>query len=209
MFKGSCKIFLNVFPFKQPMFLFLVNVVVWRCFSHKIQTLNCNFLNLEYSIQWTHIGKRKSWNWNIVFYVDTSWVAKTLEWLLLVSSFWNKMESTGEIVFNLMNVEFILKVLYSVSLVTSFKSSDICSSSISPDRFWLTRICFLVLAFFFAYHRRYFSSVRVYSRKLEHLYDFSEKGQKMAKYLKIRKKMLKIWKYFGKGQVNACDYHTQ
>ena len=147
MFKGSCKIFLNVFPFKQPMFLFLVNVVVWRCFSHKIQTLNCNFLNLEYSIQWTHIGKRKSWNWNIVFYVDTSWVAKTLEWLLLVSSFWNKMESTGEIVFNLMNVEFILKVLYSVSLVTSFQVKwhmfqQHFSRQILTDTYMLLSTCF-------------------------------------------------------------------
>ena len=30
-----------------------------------------------------------------------------------------------------------------------------------------------------------------------------------AKYLKIWAKKYKIWKYFEKGQVTACDYHTQ
>ena len=36
-----------------------------------------------------------------------------------------------------------------------------------------------------------------------------KKGQKKAKYLKFWAKMYKIWKYFEKGQVIACDYHTQ
>ena len=48
-------------------------------------------------------------------------------------------------------------------------------------------------------------------------YDFSEKLQKRpknwkkkgTKYLKIWAKMYKIWKYFGKRQVIACDYRTQ
>ena len=36
--------------------------------------------------------------------------------------------------------------------------------------------------------------------------DFSEKGQKKAKYLKIWSKVYKMWKYFEKGQSHACDY---
>ena len=35
------------------------------------------------------------------------------------------------------------------------------------------------------------------------------KGQKGAKYLKIWAKMYKIWKYFEKGQVIACNYRMQ
>ena len=38
---------------------------------------------------------------------------------------------------------------------------------------------------------------------------FQKKGKKRAKYLKIWAKMYKIWKYFEKGQVIACDYRTQ
>ena len=36
-----------------------------------------------------------------------------------------------------------------------------------------------------------------------------KKGQKRAKYLKNWAKMYKIWKYFEKGQMIACEYHTQ
>ena len=36
-----------------------------------------------------------------------------------------------------------------------------------------------------------------------------EKGQERVKYLKIWPKLYKISKYFEKGQVVACDYHTQ
>ena len=35
------------------------------------------------------------------------------------------------------------------------------------------------------------------------------KGATNSKYLKIWAKMYKIWKYFEKGQVTACDYHIQ
>ena len=49
---------------------------------------------------------------------------------------------------------------------------------------------------------------RAFSRKKGHVYNFSEKGQKRPKYLKLWAKMYKIiWKYFEKGQPYACDYH--
>ena len=58
-----------------------------------------------------------------------------------------------------------------------------------------------------------------YSRKSGHVCDFSENQQKKkgkknnnkkrAKYLKIWANMYKIWKYFKKGRVIVCDYHTQ
>ena len=41
-----------------------------------------------------------------------------------------------------------------------------------------------------------------YSRKKGHACEFSEKGQKRAKYLKIWPKMYKMWKYFEKGQLH-------
>ena len=37
---------------------------------------------------------------------------------------------------------------------------------------------------------------------------FSENGQKRAKYSKIWPKLNKIWKYFGKAHVTACNYCT-
>ena len=53
------------------------------------------------------------------------------------------------------------------------------------------------------------NAVRAYSRKYGHARDFSEKEQKRAKYLNIWAKMYKIWKYFEKGHVIACNYRTQ
>ena len=85
-----------------------------------------------------------------------------------------------------------------------------CYRPISCKAFQSGLSCCRGSGFFLIDFEHLFSLRIIYGRTLSrkrHVCDFSEKGGKRPKYLKICTKMYKIWKYLKKGQPHACVYH--